>query len=119
MGIDVIGALVLTIFAFYGMAVNFRFASSNYPKFHKNNPLVSQNGFNIAFIDFTDESWAYTRKLGFKLFLVVGSAHVLICALCLLLFPILDKMLVIMGSFTFFALASLAYLLHKITRYKE
>lgn len=119
MGVDVIGAFILTAMTFLGMAIGFKTASPDYPEFHKKYPLLRYNGFNIAFIDFTDESWAYTKKLGFKLYLVAGCLHVLICALCLLLFPALDKMSVILASFMLLELASLTYLLHKITNFKE
>ncbi len=112
-------AFVTTSLVFVFAAFAFKWVPNDYVKFHEQNPLMSYNGFNIAFIKFTEKSLRYTKKLGFKVFLIAGLAHVILCALCFLIFPMWSRGSIAGSSVILLGLSALIYVIIKIDRFED
>ncbi len=116
---DVIFALMTTSLVFISAALAFKFAPNDYVDFHKKNPLQSYHGFNIAFIEFTKESFIYMKRLGFQVFLIAGLMHILLCVICFCVFPEWSKSLIAASSVIVLGLSSLFYVITKADNFKN
>lgn len=112
-------ALVTTSLVFVFAAFAFKWVPYDYVKFHEENPFMSYNGFNIAFIKFTEQSLRYTKKLGFKVFLIAGLVHIVLCVLCFVIFPMWNRNSIACSSVILLALSALVYVIIKIDRFED
>ncbi len=116
---DEIFALITTLLVFISAALAFKFVPNDFVDFHKKNPLQSYHGFNIAFIEFTKESFIYMKRLGFQVFLIAGLMHIVLCVSCFCVFPEWSKSLIAGSSVTVLGLSSLFYVISKADNFKD
>jgi hypothetical protein len=84
MNTTVLLTLLFTFLLFPFVGVLFYLMPENYPELHKQNRFVSYHGFNMAFMDFTPESWSTFRKKVFRFQMLSAFLHLAICVACFL-----------------------------------